>query len=157
MDESSLPQAYQRFRRTLNFHMKVGDQFLVEKSQKDEPEKTNTEAEVQSMVTIPILQDTSSVPLMTTPVMIYRPSIRFQQRFPLYAYKQQQTVTETSTQHCSTTTTSTTTRRLNLDLNSDDWSAGTEYSKSGGSKSSPGGKARQAREHNPPIRDSRLI
>ncbi|GJX31470.1 hypothetical protein Tco_0241325 [Tanacetum coccineum] len=45
------------------------DQFLVEKSQKDKPEKTNTEAEVQSMVTIPILQDTSSVPLMTTPVI----------------------------------------------------------------------------------------
>ncbi|GJX20732.1 hypothetical protein Tco_0223409 [Tanacetum coccineum] len=36
---------------------------------KDEPEKTNTEAEVQSMVTIPILQDTSSVPLMTTQVI----------------------------------------------------------------------------------------
>ncbi|GJS40810.1 hypothetical protein Tco_0565853 [Tanacetum coccineum] len=30
------------------------DQFLVEKSQEDEPEKTNTEAEVQSMVTVPI-------------------------------------------------------------------------------------------------------
>ncbi|GJW56189.1 hypothetical protein Tco_0102920, partial [Tanacetum coccineum] len=45
------------------------DQFLVEKSQEDEPEKTNTEAEVQSMVTVPILQDTSSVQLMTTPVI----------------------------------------------------------------------------------------
>ncbi|GKB49241.1 hypothetical protein Tco_0899994 [Tanacetum coccineum] len=31
--------------------------------------KTNTEAEVQSMVTVPIHQDTSSVPLMTTPVI----------------------------------------------------------------------------------------
>ncbi|GJZ08892.1 hypothetical protein Tco_0543175 [Tanacetum coccineum] len=31
--------------------------------------RTNTEAEVQSMVTVPILQDTSSVPLMTTPVI----------------------------------------------------------------------------------------
>ncbi|GKE34537.1 hypothetical protein Tco_1453859, partial [Tanacetum coccineum] len=30
-------------------------QFLVEKSQEDEPEKTNNEAEVQSMVTVPIL------------------------------------------------------------------------------------------------------
>ncbi|GKF93670.1 hypothetical protein Tco_0283370, partial [Tanacetum coccineum] len=30
------------------------DQFLVEKSQEDEPEMTNTEAEVQSMVTVPI-------------------------------------------------------------------------------------------------------
>ncbi|GJT11085.1 E-beta-farnesene synthase [Tanacetum coccineum] len=45
------------------------DQFLVEKSQEDEPEKTNTEAEVQSMVTVPIHQDTSYVPLMTTPVI----------------------------------------------------------------------------------------
>ncbi|GJS34705.1 hypothetical protein Tco_0533087, partial [Tanacetum coccineum] len=44
-------------------------QFLVEKSQEDEPEKTNTEAEVQSMVTVPIHQDTSSVSLMTTLVL----------------------------------------------------------------------------------------
>ncbi|GJR23888.1 hypothetical protein Tco_0972415 [Tanacetum coccineum] len=40
-----------------------------EKSQEDKPEKTNTKAEVQSMVTVPIFQDTSSVPLMTTPVI----------------------------------------------------------------------------------------
>ncbi|GJY55423.1 hypothetical protein Tco_0454538 [Tanacetum coccineum] len=40
-----------------------------EKSQEDEPEKTNTKAEVQSMVTVPIHQDTSSVPLLTTPVI----------------------------------------------------------------------------------------
>ncbi|GKB48595.1 hypothetical protein Tco_0899348 [Tanacetum coccineum] len=45
------------------------NQFLEEKSQEDEPEKTNTESEVQSMVTVPIHQDTSSVPLMTTPVI----------------------------------------------------------------------------------------
>ncbi|GJR76788.1 hypothetical protein Tco_0089153 [Tanacetum coccineum] len=37
--------------------------FLVDKSHEDEPEKTNIEAEVQSMVTVPIHQDTSSVPL----------------------------------------------------------------------------------------------
>ncbi|GJR82837.1 hypothetical protein Tco_0153622 [Tanacetum coccineum] len=42
---------------------------LVKKSQEDEPEKTNTESEVQSMVTVPIHQDTSFVPLMTTPVI----------------------------------------------------------------------------------------
>ncbi|GJY07314.1 hypothetical protein Tco_0374368 [Tanacetum coccineum] len=42
---------------------------LGEKSQEDEPDKSNTEAEVQSMVTVPIHQDTSSVPLMTTPVI----------------------------------------------------------------------------------------
>ncbi|GKA04783.1 hypothetical protein Tco_0683903, partial [Tanacetum coccineum] len=45
------------------------NQFLEEKSQEDEPEKTNAEAEVQSMVTVLIHQDTSFVPLMTTPVI----------------------------------------------------------------------------------------
>ncbi|GKG19336.1 hypothetical protein Tco_0376435, partial [Tanacetum coccineum] len=40
------------------------NQFLVEKSQEDEPDKSNTEAEVQS--TVPIQQDTSPVPLITT-------------------------------------------------------------------------------------------
>ncbi|GJT40374.1 hypothetical protein Tco_0940239 [Tanacetum coccineum] len=45
------------------------DQFSMEKPQEEEPEKTNAESEVQSMVTIPIHQDTSSVPPMTTPVI----------------------------------------------------------------------------------------
>ncbi|GJT15712.1 hypothetical protein Tco_0874418, partial [Tanacetum coccineum] len=53
--------------KNLDKDLSFTDQFLVEKSQEDEPEKTNTEAEVQSMVTVPIHQDTSSVPLMTTP------------------------------------------------------------------------------------------
>ncbi|GKE35683.1 hypothetical protein Tco_1455005, partial [Tanacetum coccineum] len=53
----------------LNKELSFADQFLVEKSQEDEPEKTNTESEVQSMVTVPIHQDTSSVRLMTTPVI----------------------------------------------------------------------------------------
>ncbi|GJW71881.1 hypothetical protein Tco_0128798 [Tanacetum coccineum] len=43
--------------------------FFVEKQQDEEPEKTNAESEVQSMVTVPIHQDTSSVPPMTTPVI----------------------------------------------------------------------------------------
>ncbi|GJS59957.1 hypothetical protein Tco_0654741 [Tanacetum coccineum] len=55
--------------KNLDKDLSFTDQFLVEKSQEDEPEKTNTEAEVQSIVMIPILQDTSSVPLMTTPVI----------------------------------------------------------------------------------------
>ncbi|GJV77839.1 hypothetical protein Tco_1509423 [Tanacetum coccineum] len=55
--------------KNLNKDLSFTDQFLVEKSQEDKPEKTNTEAEFQSMVTVPILQDTSSVPLMTTPVI----------------------------------------------------------------------------------------
>ncbi|GKE73144.1 hypothetical protein Tco_1535185, partial [Tanacetum coccineum] len=53
----------------LDKELSFADQFLVEKSQEDELEKTNTESEVQSMVTIPIHQDTSSVPLMTTLVI----------------------------------------------------------------------------------------
>ncbi|GJV29848.1 hypothetical protein Tco_1386296 [Tanacetum coccineum] len=55
--------------KNLDKDLSFTDQFLVEKSQEDEPEKTNTEAEVQSMVTVPIHQDTSSVPLMTTLVI----------------------------------------------------------------------------------------
>ncbi|GKF42879.1 hypothetical protein Tco_0126221, partial [Tanacetum coccineum] len=55
--------------KNLDKEFSFTDQFLVEMSQEDEPEKTNTEEEVQSMVTVPIHQDTSSVPLMTTPVI----------------------------------------------------------------------------------------
>ncbi|GJY18997.1 hypothetical protein Tco_0390488, partial [Tanacetum coccineum] len=55
--------------QNLDKELSFADQFLMEKSQEDEPEKTNTESEVQSMVTVPIHQDTSSVPLMTTPVI----------------------------------------------------------------------------------------
>nr|GEV62320.1 copia protein [Tanacetum cinerariifolium] len=45
------------------------DEFFVEKPHEEEPEKTNVELEVQSMVTVPIQHDTSSVPPMTTPVI----------------------------------------------------------------------------------------
>ncbi|GJQ94628.1 hypothetical protein Tco_0005767 [Tanacetum coccineum] len=55
--------------QNLDKEISFTNQFLAEKSQEDEPEKTNTEAEVQSLVTVPIHQDTSSVPLMTTPVI----------------------------------------------------------------------------------------
>ncbi|GKC80717.1 hypothetical protein Tco_1131491 [Tanacetum coccineum] len=55
--------------QNLDKELSFTNQFLAEKSQEDEPEKTNTEAEVQSMVTVPIHQDTSSVPLMTTPII----------------------------------------------------------------------------------------
>ncbi|GKC60808.1 putative reverse transcriptase domain-containing protein [Tanacetum coccineum] len=41
----------------------------MEKSQEEKPDKSNTKAEVQSMVTVLIHQDTSLVPLMTTPVI----------------------------------------------------------------------------------------
>ncbi|GKE83387.1 hypothetical protein Tco_1557129 [Tanacetum coccineum] len=76
---SSLLPLIPRFRRTsagtlssmknLDKDLSFTNQFLVEKSQEHEPEKINTEAKVQSMVTVPILQDTSSVPLMATPVI----------------------------------------------------------------------------------------
>ncbi|GKC51967.1 retrovirus-related pol polyprotein from transposon TNT 1-94 [Tanacetum coccineum] len=45
------------------------NQFFIEKPQEEEPGKTNAKAEVQSMVSVPIHQDTSSVPPMTTPVI----------------------------------------------------------------------------------------
>ncbi|GKC64794.1 retrovirus-related pol polyprotein from transposon TNT 1-94 [Tanacetum coccineum] len=55
--------------QNLDKELSFTNQFLMEKSQEDEPDKSNTEAEVQSMVMVLIHQDTSSVPLMTTPVI----------------------------------------------------------------------------------------
>ncbi|GJZ87634.1 hypothetical protein Tco_0659244 [Tanacetum coccineum] len=55
--------------QNLDKEISFTNQFLAEKSQEDEPEKTNTEVEVQSLVTVTIHQDTSSVPLMTTLVI----------------------------------------------------------------------------------------
>ncbi|GKE20905.1 hypothetical protein Tco_1432417, partial [Tanacetum coccineum] len=55
--------------QNLNKELSFTNQFLAEKSQEDEPKKTNVEAKFQSMVTVPIHQDTSLVPLMTTPVI----------------------------------------------------------------------------------------
>ncbi|GKD35769.1 hypothetical protein Tco_1251278, partial [Tanacetum coccineum] len=49
-----------------NLKLPTEGKFLSVKSQEDEPEKTNIEAQVQSMVTVPKHQDISSVPLMTT-------------------------------------------------------------------------------------------
>ncbi|GKC24938.1 hypothetical protein Tco_1027088, partial [Tanacetum coccineum] len=55
--------------QNLDKELSFTNQFLVEKSQEDEPEKTNIESEVQSMVMVPIHQDTSSAPPMTTPAI----------------------------------------------------------------------------------------
>ncbi|GJZ66882.1 hypothetical protein Tco_0630122, partial [Tanacetum coccineum] len=55
--------------QNLEKELSFTDQFFMEKPQEEEPEKTNAESEVQSMVTVPIHQDTSSVPPMTTPVI----------------------------------------------------------------------------------------
>ncbi|GJV27290.1 retrovirus-related pol polyprotein from transposon TNT 1-94 [Tanacetum coccineum] len=55
--------------QNLEKELSFTDQFFMEKPQEEEPEKTNAELEVQSMVTVPNHQDTSSVPPMTTPVI----------------------------------------------------------------------------------------
>ncbi|GKD94098.1 hypothetical protein Tco_1373935, partial [Tanacetum coccineum] len=64
MDEEFTTTAYLNVQE--NLKLLTEGEFLAEKSQEDEAEKTNIEAEVQSMVTVPIHQDTSLVPLMTT-------------------------------------------------------------------------------------------
>ncbi|GJW77050.1 hypothetical protein Tco_0138732 [Tanacetum coccineum] len=51
----------------------IGDQFINDKSTNDKPGKLNVEAEVVSMVTIPIYQASSSVPLLSTPVINLSP------------------------------------------------------------------------------------
>ncbi|GJS72666.1 hypothetical protein Tco_0705507 [Tanacetum coccineum] len=55
--------------QNLDKELSFTNQFFIEKPQEEEPEKTNTESEVQSMVMVPIHQDTSSVPPMTSPVI----------------------------------------------------------------------------------------
>ncbi|GJW50656.1 hypothetical protein Tco_0092007 [Tanacetum coccineum] len=55
--------------QNLDKKLSFTNQFFVEKPQEEEPEKTNTESEVQSMVMVPIHQNTSSVPPMTSPVI----------------------------------------------------------------------------------------
>ncbi|GKA88740.1 hypothetical protein Tco_0810504 [Tanacetum coccineum] len=55
--------------QNLDKDLSFSDQFFMEKPQEEEPGKTNAEAEVQSMVSVPIHQDTSSVPPMTTLVI----------------------------------------------------------------------------------------
>ncbi|GJT87413.1 hypothetical protein Tco_1069130 [Tanacetum coccineum] len=55
--------------QNLDKELSFTNQFFIEKPQEEEPEKTNTESEVQSMVTVPIHQDTSSVPPITSSVI----------------------------------------------------------------------------------------
>ncbi|GKF06576.1 retrovirus-related pol polyprotein from transposon TNT 1-94 [Tanacetum coccineum] len=55
--------------QNLDKDLRFTDQFFMEKPQEEEPGKTNAKAEVQSMVLVPIHQDTSSVPPMTTLVI----------------------------------------------------------------------------------------
>ncbi|GJR57966.1 hypothetical protein Tco_1500128 [Tanacetum coccineum] len=51
----------------------IGDQFINDKSTNDEPGKLNVEAEVVSMVTVPIYQASSSVPPLSTLVIDLSP------------------------------------------------------------------------------------
>ncbi|GKA39795.1 hypothetical protein Tco_0732346 [Tanacetum coccineum] len=67
MDEEFTTTAYPSVQE--NLKLPTEDQFFVEKPHEEEPKKTNAESEVQSMVMIPIHQDTSSVPPMTTLVI----------------------------------------------------------------------------------------
>ncbi|GJS99807.1 hypothetical protein Tco_0820977 [Tanacetum coccineum] len=66
----------------------------------EEPEKTNIKAEVQSMVTVPIHQDTSSVPLMTTSVI----DLTISQPVPTAVQAPLPTITATATATTTTTT-----------------------------------------------------
>ncbi|GJU17413.1 hypothetical protein Tco_1145379, partial [Tanacetum coccineum] len=54
--------------QNLDKKLSFTNQFFIKKPHEEEPEKTNTESEVQSMVMVPIHQDTSSVPPMTSSV-----------------------------------------------------------------------------------------
>ncbi|GJW88054.1 hypothetical protein Tco_0163394 [Tanacetum coccineum] len=64
MDEEFTTTAYPNVQE--NLKLPTEDQLFVEKPHEEEPGKTNSEAEVQSMVSVPIHQDTSSVPPTTT-------------------------------------------------------------------------------------------
>ncbi|GJU35724.1 hypothetical protein Tco_1184078 [Tanacetum coccineum] len=50
-----------------------GDQFLNDKPTKEEPSKANVEIEVESIVTVPIHQASSSVPPLSTPIIDLTP------------------------------------------------------------------------------------
>nr|GEZ49963.1 hypothetical protein [Tanacetum cinerariifolium] len=51
----------------------IRDQFLNDRSTEDEPKKLNVEAEVVSMVTVPIYQASLSVPPLSTPIIDLSP------------------------------------------------------------------------------------
>ncbi|GJS78381.1 hypothetical protein Tco_0728262 [Tanacetum coccineum] len=46
-----------------------GDQIMYDKPKEEEPDKANVETEVESMVTVPIHQASSTTPLLSTPVI----------------------------------------------------------------------------------------
>ncbi|GJU44600.1 hypothetical protein Tco_1201866 [Tanacetum coccineum] len=87
--------------QNLDKELSFTNQFLAEKSQEEEPEKTNIEVEVQSMVTVPIHQDTSSVPLMTTLDI----DLTVSQPVPIVVHAPLPTLTVTAIAATTTTTT----------------------------------------------------
>nr|GEU34626.1 hypothetical protein [Tanacetum cinerariifolium] len=82
----------------LNQVMCFKDQFFMEKIHEGEPEKTNAKSEVQSIVMVPIHQDTSSVPPMTTLVLDH-PTLQSD-----YLYANAPHLTSTATITTTTTT-----------------------------------------------------
>nr|GEV50897.1 retrovirus-related Pol polyprotein from transposon TNT 1-94 [Tanacetum cinerariifolium] len=71
-EEQVIPKDPASSTRTLSFLQNLEkdpsfiDEFFIEKQQEEDPRKTNAVAKVQSMVLVPIHQDTFSVPPMTT-------------------------------------------------------------------------------------------
>ncbi|GKE30572.1 hypothetical protein Tco_1445956 [Tanacetum coccineum] len=55
--------------KNLEDNFTFGDQFINDKPAKEDPGKTNMETEVESMVTVPIQQVSSSAPPLSTPVI----------------------------------------------------------------------------------------
>nr|GEW09122.1 hypothetical protein [Tanacetum cinerariifolium] len=79
-----------------------GDQFLNDKPTEEEPGKANVETKVKSMVTVPIHQASSSVPLLSTLVIDLTPSK------PISSLVQEPIFTGTTATTTTTTTTTTT-------------------------------------------------
>ncbi|GKF68614.1 hypothetical protein Tco_0198293 [Tanacetum coccineum] len=67
MDEEFTTTAYPNVQEDLK--LPTEDQIFMERLHEEESGKTNAEAEFQSMVSVPIHQDTSLVPPITTPVI----------------------------------------------------------------------------------------
>ncbi|GKC36879.1 hypothetical protein Tco_1049263 [Tanacetum coccineum] len=59
--------------KNLNDAFTFGDQFLNDKPTEEEPGKANVETEVESMVTVPIHQASSSAPPLSTPIIDLTP------------------------------------------------------------------------------------
>ncbi|GJY40411.1 hypothetical protein Tco_0427681 [Tanacetum coccineum] len=99
IDEEFTATAYPKVQENLKLPTEGDVRLEDPASSEDKPEKTNTEAEVQFVVTVPIHQDTSSVPLMTTPVI----DLTISQ--PAFTTIQASLPTSTATTAITTTTT----------------------------------------------------